>query len=68
VPHILSDPTTRARLEKYHPDFKGKTLRIVQQSAEGGELVVEWLQKSKMVLIMGEASFIEKNTIEVHLP
>ncbi|KAJ4248356.1 hypothetical protein NW762_012685 [Fusarium torreyae] len=64
IPHALSNPETRARLDNYHPGFKGDTLRVVQQSEEGGELTVEWLREAKSVRIMGKVTHVGENTIE----
>jgi hypothetical protein len=65
VPHALTHPETKSRLEQYHPEQTGNVLRIVQQSSEGGELVVEWLKETKMVRIMGRCTSGGQDTLQV---
>ncbi|KAM0355095.1 hypothetical protein ACHAPU_000953 [Fusarium lateritium] len=65
VPHALSHPETLARLRQFHPGFKGNTVSSLQQSKEGGELTVEWLQDSKSVRIMGKATRVSESNIEI---
>ncbi|KAF4973367.1 hypothetical protein FSARC_345 [Fusarium sarcochroum] len=64
VPHALSNPEAKARLDHYHPGFKGDTLRCVQQSKEGGELTVEWLRETKFVRIMGKSTQVGEVTVK----
>ncbi|KAM0483922.1 hypothetical protein ACHAP7_003413 [Fusarium lateritium] len=65
VPHVLSNSDTTARLKQYHPDFSGDTLRSLQQSKEGGQLTVEWLQHSKSVRIMGEVTRVSESNVNL---
>ncbi|KIL93789.1 phenazine biosynthesis protein [Fusarium avenaceum] len=65
VPHVLSNSETTARLKQYHPDFSGNTLRSLQQSKEGGQLTVEWLQESKAVRIMGEVTRVSESSVDL---
>lgn len=65
VPHVLSNSETTARLKEYHPDFSGNTLRSLQQSKEGGQLTVEWLQESKTVRIMGEVTRVSESSVDL---
>jgi PhzF family phenazine biosynthesis protein len=64
VPHALSHPETKARLKQHH-DGHTDVLRCIQQSQEGGELVVEWLRETKMVRIMGKCNDGGQHTVEV---
>lgn len=65
IPHALSNPETTARLNQYHPDFSGNTLKVLQQSKEGGQLTVEWLRDTKSVRIMGKAVRVSENSVDI---
>ncbi|KAF5666680.1 phenazine biosynthesis [Fusarium heterosporum] len=65
VPHALSHPETLTRLKQYHPEFKGNTVRSLQQSKEGGELTVEWIQDSQSVRIMGRVTRVGESNVEI---
>jgi predicted PhzF superfamily epimerase YddE/YHI9 len=65
IPHALSNAETITRLKQYHPDFTGNTLKCLQQSREGGELVVEWLRDAKVVRIMGKATLVGGDNIYI---
>ncbi|KAF4993478.1 hypothetical protein FGRMN_6484 [Fusarium graminum] len=65
VPHALSHPETLARLRQYHPAFKGNTVRSLQQSKEGGELTIEWLQDLQSVRIMGKVTRVGESNVQI---
>ncbi|CAG7554620.1 unnamed protein product [Fusarium equiseti] len=65
IPHALSNAKTTARLNQYHPDFSGNTLKVLQQSKEGGQLTVEWLRDTKSVRIMGKAVRVSENSVDI---
>jgi hypothetical protein len=64
IPHALGNPETRARLDAYHPKHEADTLRVAQQSPEGGELVVKWLREEGRVRIMGKVTLVGDKTVE----
>lgn len=65
IPYYLTSERHRST---FHPDAVNlRSLAVHQQSAEGGEMVVQWLRDDKKVRIFGSAVYTGKGEIELDL-
>jgi len=65
IPHYLTSPHHEST---FHPDvYILQALGVGQQSAETGEMVVQWLKDRQKVRIFGNAIKVGEGEVELEL-